>query len=243
MSKIILAVFVFVSCYNLYSQNLKFSKSKIIFAYTEVSPELADTLTIYNDGNNDLIIDSIYSVNFYGYKLSALLKDTAIYYYVFSGQDSIKISISPKDSAILIFSEPSLCPICKKLLKPNAFIDSILFHSNSPNNEYSYLDVEGLVYVNVEEEQIEPSNYVLHQNYPNPFNSNTKIMYELPENLFVNFRLYDCLGNTLMVLVNERQDPGTYSVEINTFDFPSGIYFYRIIAGSYIETKKMVILK
>ncbi len=116
-------------------------------------------------------------------------------------------------------------------------------------NYYSYLlgcKLSGNVYgtlTSVNEENHLINNFTLKQNYPNPFNSYTKIMYALPENLFVNFSLYDCLGKTIMVLVNERQGPGVYSVEINGISLSSGIYFYRLMAGPYIEIKKIVLLK
>jgi hypothetical protein len=243
MSKILFGIFVFISCFSLYSQDLKFSKNKIVFAYTEFSSELADTLTIYNDGNNILRIDSIYSVNYYGYKLAALLKDTSIYYFVFGGQDSILLSINQKDSAIFIFSDPSLCPICKKLSKIKAFKDSILFHSNSQNSEYSYLDVQGLGYVSVESKQTKPCNYVLSQNYPNPFNPSTKISWQSPQSGRQTLKVFDVLGKEVATLVDEYRPAGNYEINFDGGNLPSGVYLYKLQAGSFVETKKMIFMK
>jgi hypothetical protein len=85
--------------------------------------------------------------------------------------------------------------------------------------------------------------FCLYQNYPNPFNPITKIKYQIPELSFVIFKVYDVLGNEVAILVNEEKTFGNYEVEFNAIGLSSGIYFYRIQAGSYIEIKKMVILK
>jgi len=104
------------------------------------------------------------------------------------------------------------------------------------------LDLNQLI-VGVNDDKIAVNNFELLQNYPNPFNSSTKIWYNLPERMHVSFILYDCLGNTLDILVDKEQGPGTFSVEINSNDLASGIYFYRIVAGVFDHTKKMVVLK
>ena len=85
--------------------------------------------------------------------------------------------------------------------------------------------------------------YVLNQNYPNPFNPSTTIKYEIPEISFVNIKVYDVLGNEVVTLINEEQTVGSYEVEFNTTELTSGIYFYQLQAGSFVETKKMILLK
>jgi len=87
------------------------------------------------------------------------------------------------------------------------------------------------------------SKYQLHQNYPNPFNSTTKIKYQIPEKSFVTLKVYDVLGNEISTLVNEEKQKGSYKVEFDAANLPSGIYFYRPQAGSYVKTKKMVLIK
>jgi hypothetical protein len=87
------------------------------------------------------------------------------------------------------------------------------------------------------------SCYDLYQNYPNPFNPLTKIKYQIPEKSFVALKVFDALGNEVMTLVNEEKVVGNYQVEFNAVGLPSGVYFYRIKAGDFLETKKMVLIK
>jgi len=88
-----------------------------------------------------------------------------------------------------------------------------------------------------------PTDYVLSQNFPNPFNPTTKIEYKIPELSFVILKIYDVLGKEVGTLVNEEKSIGKYNVEFNATNLPSGIYFYRLQAGSFVETKKMVLLR
>ncbi len=88
-----------------------------------------------------------------------------------------------------------------------------------------------------------PVEFVLEQNYPNPFNPTTVINYQLPANVFVTLKVYDVLGRDIKTLASERQNAGTHSVTFNARNLPSGIYFYRLQAGTYSETKKLVVLK
>jgi hypothetical protein len=88
-----------------------------------------------------------------------------------------------------------------------------------------------------------PHQHSLSQNYPNPFNPTTIIRYQIPELSFVTIKVYDVLGNKIITLVNEEKPIGNYEVEFDAINLPSGIYFYRLQAGSFIETKKMVLIK
>jgi len=88
-----------------------------------------------------------------------------------------------------------------------------------------------------------PFEFSLSQNYPNPFNSKTIIKYQTPELSFVTLRIYDVLGSEITTLVNEEKPVGFYEIEFNASRLASGIYFYRIQAGSFVETKKMVLMK
>ncbi len=89
-----------------------------------------------------------------------------------------------------------------------------------------------------------PRQYLLYQNYPNPFNSSTIIKYQIPDNnAFVELKVFNILGKELLTLVNEKQETGIYEVEFKSSNFSSGIYFYSIKAGSYSDTKKMIMLK
>jgi endo-1,4-beta-xylanase len=88
-----------------------------------------------------------------------------------------------------------------------------------------------------------PSSYELKQNFPNPFNPTTNIQYSLPKASTVRLKVYDILGRLVQTLVKSEQTPGNYSVTFNAQNFSSGVYFYQLQAGSFTETKKLMLLK
>jgi len=101
---------------------------------------------------------------------------------------------------------------------------------------------------NITEEFNNPETFYLSQNYPNPFNPDTKIKFSIPQDLKretrdVTLKVYDVLGNEVATLVNEYKPSGIYEVEFDGKDLVSGIYFYKLQAGYFVETKKMVLLK
>jgi len=92
------------------------------------------------------------------------------------------------------------------------------------------------------------TSYSLAQNYPNPFNSTTNIVYQIPDRGFITLKVYDILGREVAILVNEEKAVGSYEVQFNSHsvegrNLTSGIYFYRLKADEYSETKKMILLK
>ena len=88
-----------------------------------------------------------------------------------------------------------------------------------------------------------PAKFSLSQNYPNPFNPTTTINYQLPVSGQVTLKVYDVLGREVESLVDKEQTTGTYSVTFNGNSLPSGVYLYRIQAGSFSQTKKLMLLK
>jgi len=88
-----------------------------------------------------------------------------------------------------------------------------------------------------------PLTFILDQNYPNPFNPATLIKYHCARAGDVSLKVYDILGNEVETLINSNQEPGSYSVNFDGSNFPSGIYYYRLEAGDYVEVKKMILLK
>ncbi len=88
-----------------------------------------------------------------------------------------------------------------------------------------------------------PQEYSLEQNYPNPFNPTTTINYSIPDQTHVSLKVFDVLGRELEVLVNKEQPQGNYEVEFNASSLTSGVYFYKIEAGDFVDTKKMVLLR
>ncbi|MCH7965584.1 MAG: T9SS type A sorting domain-containing protein [Bacteroidetes bacterium] len=101
--------------------------------------------------------------------------------------------------------------------------------------------------VDVKDEDLIPTDYVLYQNYPNPFNPTTKIKYGIPNSGLIILQVYNLLGEVVTTLVNEQQPAGNYEVSFDATSaaggLSSGIYLYKIQAGEFIETKKMVLLR
>jgi len=126
---------------------------------------------------------------------------------------------------------------------PNCYYGSI-----RPNPAGSMPDIgacespEGIVGVE-ENLSVYPTEYALSQNYPNPFNPSTTIKYSVPELSFVTIKFYDVLGSEVATLVNEEKPVGTYEVNWNATNLPSGVYFYRLQAGDFVQTRKMILLK
>ena len=101
---------------------------------------------------------------------------------------------------------------------------------------------------NQDEIGTEPTAFRLYSNYPNPFNPTTTIKYNIPsssnsQSLFVKLTIFDALGAEVETLVNGQKMPGNYTVKFDASNLPSGIYYYRLIAGNNTETKKMIYLK
>ncbi|MCW8804364.1 MAG: T9SS type A sorting domain-containing protein, partial [Ignavibacteriaceae bacterium] len=113
-----------------------------------------------------------------------------------------------------------------------------------------WVDAGGLTDISDNKNEL-PSAFNLSQNYPNPFNPSTKINYTVPSvtlrqaqsDIKVSLKVYDLLGNEIVTLVNEEKPAGEYEVEFKAFGLSSGIYFYKLQAGGYLETRKMVLLK
>jgi hypothetical protein len=125
----------------------------------------------------------------------------------------------------------------------------------APNGFYKF-KIENSV-TNVTE-LAQPEDFILYQNYPNPFNPTTKIKFTIPtsplnpspyqgegnrERFLITLKVYDVLGNEVATLFDEQKQPGTYEVEFNAGDLSSGIYFYTLNAGTFVQTKKMLLLK
>ena len=86
-------------------------------------------------------------------------------------------------------------------------------------------------------------NLFLYQNYPNPFNPSTKISWQSPVSSHQTLKIYDVLGNEVATLVNEYRNAGSYEVDFNASALSSGVYFYKLQAGDFVQTKKMMLVK
>jgi photosystem II stability/assembly factor-like uncharacterized protein len=107
----------------------------------------------------------------------------------------------------------------------------------------------GVTFIEEENTSIQPKEYLLHQNYPNPFNPSTKISWQSSIGSWQTLKVYDILGNEVATLVNEYRNAGSYEVDFPSVEtgrapsLPSGVYFYQLRTGDYVETKKMILLK
>ena len=114
-------------------------------------------------------------------------------------------------------------------------IDGTIDDTLQLTNEITDVEDQGNLYI--------PKEYKLQQNYPNPFNPTTRIKYSIPKVSFVSLKVYNLIGEEVVSLVSEQKPIGNYEIEFNTKGLPSGIYFYRMQAGDFIQTKKMVLMK
>ncbi|MBT8380042.1 MAG: T9SS type A sorting domain-containing protein [Ignavibacteria bacterium] len=99
------------------------------------------------------------------------------------------------------------------------------------------------IVTNKEENGFTPQDFALEQNYPNPFNPSTSINYSIKERSLVSLKIYDVLGNEVTTLVNEIKPPGVYTIRFNASLLTSGVYFYKLSAGNFNQTKKMILLR
>jgi len=88
-----------------------------------------------------------------------------------------------------------------------------------------------------------PKEFKLFQNYPNPFNPSTTIQFSLPKESFTKLEIFNALGEKVSTLVSEMLSPGVYKYKWDAYRFSSGVYFYRIIADNFVQTKKLLLLK
>jgi hypothetical protein len=139
----------------------------------------------------------------------------------------------------------------KELLKTKKYQDMSGNNINHPNDYLArwyaqyisgMLINESVSGVTDNDKQI-PGKYTLYQNYPNPFNPETEIKYSIPEAAKVTLKIYNLLGEEVATLVNSEQNAGTYKVHFNASSLASGVYLYKIQAGSFISAKKLILLK
>ena len=136
----------------------------------------------------------------------------------------------------------------KKIIVVVMNTDPTLGENSRASYTYSAVSIAG-----VEDGSNNEFTFNLYQNYPNPFNPDTKIRFSVSDFGFTVLKVYDILGNEVATLVNEEKPAGSYEVEFSTiggsnfsgnaYTLPSGIYFYQLRSNSFINTKKMVLLK
>ncbi len=124
-----------------------------------------------------------------------------------------------------------------------AFVNYSADFSLYPEDVYAWLiEIDKAVSVD-DDAELAPNSFGLKQNYPNPFNPSTSIEYSVADNEFISLKVYDVLGNEISTLVNETKSAGNYSVNFDASQLPSGVYLYKLNAGNFTETKKMMLVK
>lgn len=158
--------------------------------------------------------------------------------YLFAGTDS-GIYVSPDYGDSWVYDGSGLNGFVQSIL----VFDSTVYVGNAFDGVWAQ-SVNDIIQTGIRDNQGGvPLRFSLEQNYPNPFNPSTTIRYQLPANNRVTLKIYDILGREVRTLVDGREAAGTHSVTFDAADLPSGVYFYRIEAGSYQKTKKLVLLK
>lgn len=183
-----------------------------------------------------------------------------LFSFISSGNSMVNLRIDKNDNYIGTFYYASNYPVSKtgndivfvNKNYINLWRDNRLGGTNPQvfMNVRSYSNPDSVVSVNINNTEI-PASYSLSQNYPNPFNPSTTIKFDVPPlsspNVsggdLVQLKIYDITGREIAVLVNQKLIPGSYSAVWNASDFPSGIYFYRIQAGTFIQSKIMAFIK
>ncbi len=145
----------------------------------------------------------------------------------------INIAAPPGEVTIVEFQNEALFDNIWADSAGSNLIIPILENGNITVNPHTVIDADAVL----------PAKFKLSQNYPNPFNAATTIEYDLPEAGRVTIDIYNILGHTIVTLVNEKNQAGQHRVVWNASDRSSGVYFYRIEAGDYTETRKMILLK
>lgn len=188
------------------------------FGYVPAGDSLIQSLNIINNSEKQIIINGL------------LNRDSA-----FTVITPLPIIIDAfKDSTIQVKFKPSL---------GETYSDELYLQWNHENERITQIvQLSGTTISSVEYDW-NKLDYTLGQNYPNPFNPSTKIKFTIPKTGNVSLKIYDILGREIKTLINKEMQPGIYDIEFNAVNLPSGVYFYQLKVGSYVETKKMILLK
>ncbi len=226
----------------LFSQEISFNEDSLYYIPSAESYGDSDTLWMYNSGAEELVIDSAYSVNRFGYNLKSIYADS-IFEFDYIYDDTINIRLPAQDSIMLIISNPDRCPVCK--LNPNSdiFQDTIIFINNSVNEPYYRIFAFISEYLSLEDDINIPIETELSQNCPNPFNPKTTIEFYLSKPEHVILEVFNSLGQKVKNLVSEKMSAGKHSISFDGNDFSSGTYLYKMSTHNFTQTMKMLLLK
>jgi hypothetical protein len=228
--------------YPLINEDKRFLTKDIVFS--DNSPDVGDTLTITSNVRNFSLLPTPTAVTINYYLQDPDSGGTPI---IGVNGTNVASTIGPifargKSEVDFKWVIPSGLPQYPQIYAVLDQGNTITEIHEENNKGFNVLGVSSVS--DVENENIIiPEEYVLYQSYPNPFNPSTTIKYSIPNSDKVNLKVYDILGREVATLVNEYKIAGTYSVEFNASRFASGVYFYLIQSGNFIETRKMILLK
>lgn len=196
------------------------SKDRLDFGFVELGADsVVRSFKVGNPNSDTLFINELYTTS----------NDFTIY-----APDSLKLAPGQSQTVIVSFK-----PTNSRVYKENCLI-----RINEGNRIIAHdvlLTAQSIV--GVEKEEGIPETFSLSQNYPNPFNPSTTICFGLPQTADVQVTVYNILGEAVQLLVSETLPAGNYSYQFNASEMPSGIYFYRLQTESFMETKKMLLIK
>ena len=197
--------------------NLEMLPFVLNFDSTNINDSTSQNLYIVNSGNGSLRIDSI------------IISDSHFYF------NNLNTELEPYSSfkLKLKFSPDSI----------KNYNAVLTVYSNGGTKQISLSGIGRDNPVNVFDEFVNPITFYLSQNFPNPFNPSTDIYYQLRVSGNVTLKIFNIIGSEVVTLVNEEKSAGSYGVNFNASNIPSGVYFYRLQSGSFIETKKMILMK
>ncbi len=214
---------------------------------------IGDTVNCYirNNSDSNVILDSIFTASSYGY-LSLIIDGSGNFFINLFGKypnhplDTLRYNISAHDSILFQIYDVDLCPICDFEIQ-DYFLDTLTFGFTVVDSGYYFtkaIQISGEGHPSALNDFGDPpSSFSIFQNYPNPFNPSTKISWQSPISSWQSIKVYDVLGNLIATLVDEYKNAGSYEIAFDASSLSSGVYFYQLIAGDYIETKRMVVLK
>ena len=223
--------------------------------HTSGDPE--DYIELYNSGDTDCSLEGFQlddNESLSDFTFGEVIISSGGYWIGYEDQDSSFSSGLSSGGDIIVFadSEDNYLIVT---LEPSQELDSVqLSQSFNENGEGCYTNPtpgaqNGECITLTADESINvPKYFTLHQNYPNPFNPITTLNYELSNSSHINMAIYDVLGNKVSQLVNSKQSPGFKSIQwdgTNSQGEPlsAGVYLYKIQAGDFVDTKKMILLK
>ena len=160
--------------------------------------------------------------------------------------DSIDLGENINTTEWLQLTDTTLAPVGTRFIRISLM--SIRYNGSNNDGYFDGLSLTTGLPVSIENNlNTSLTSFTLYQNYPNPFNPSTRIQYAISSRQFVQLKVYDILGNEITTLVNEEKPAGNYVVEFkpeSSIKQPaSGVYFYQLRSGNYLETKKMILLK